>query len=965
VRASAKANLIVDVTALIRDSSIVAATTTTTAATTTTTTVATATTVVATTTTTTTVPGASDIGDVTSADLVAGTSFRPAISGNGRLVAFVGIGAVFVPSDAAADLARDGQGGLYVLDRNALKIRRYAKPTGGTGFTVIRNTPTMTSDGRFVAFNAIFTNNSEGLQVRVVNLATGVVTTVSNPAIGTASEDVADISDDGNLVVFKQLDVTCTDGVRTSAIVLHDIAAGTDRCIDTPTANLTAFNPNISGNGRYVVFNVANSTTSTYDIIRYDRTTGVAEPVSKNTNGTAITDATISSGSAVSGDGDRVVFSTIRPRVGPNSNVNQVFIRHITAARTYTFGATDTIKDPSGASIARNSPFVAFGAGDSRVIEDPYFPDGEIQAFWQNSCPQPDGTYGTAQRVLSSLGSGGRTIAPVLSDDAQTIAVDDSGAQRILIKDRTATPPTCNFGGTTTTTTTTVAPTTTIRPIASGVRLVSVPDGYALSGLVKGSVFIPPKGGLMIDRATPLTPVQLRKLVDPVPHSDEPNFNVPQPNGDVIAGPSSPTGSEVNPAGLTGFAVYLGGRKASVARRAFGVDRSYGEVLPNGQVFAPPLLSSLQDPRTYFDRVDAELAKLTVPSPLPVSVLPLWVDLRSPCHKDDNRPPVASTEVLAQDTVESLIPSWYPYLTPNPIIDPSPTAPGTTTSSTTVPSNTPRLPYSQLDGVGRTALLDLAYARGLSSGRRASLVAETIFGLPKTQAIYLDVEDVNKDVPAGLVTAAAPARAGFEAVPSIAVPALNRTSDCIPPAITFTLGYMAGLAQFGYRGALYTGGAFYQKLQTVNFFDALLIAGSVGITRQLKTPAGLWLANVPPSGYEQIQFTWPVGNFTPPRSRVYNDSTYTFAGWDLTNFGGQTGAVRFTDHSGNQFRFKQKLQRNGVDLGKENNLDCFAVLDPLFIGPPIDVRRRFVNDQPSTGNRSSYQCKTLLKGYGQ
>lgn len=202
-------------------------------------------------------------------------------------------------------------------------------------------------------------------------------------------------------------------------------------------------------------------------------------------------------------------------------------------------------------------------------------------------------------------------------------------------------------------------------------------------------------------------------------------------------------------------------------------------------------------------------------------------------------------------------------------------------------------------------------------------MARDLFRLPKTQAIYLDIEDINGSVQAGMVSSSKAAEGPFASVASISFPKLDRVSDCTPPALSFVLGYLSGTAEHGYRGALYTGRGFFDQIQNVDIADVLRIAnlGTNQAISLLRRPAGIWLANALPTTTTPNK-VYPGGLkvFTEKRTSIANTG-FPFA----FKIGNATLRESYVRASGNQFFFRDAeppAARRGVQIP---NLNCFVV----------------------------------------
>ncbi|HEX5651285.1 MAG TPA: choice-of-anchor D domain-containing protein [Steroidobacteraceae bacterium] len=219
----------------------------------------------------------------------------PSISGDGRFVVFYSYAAM-VPGDVNDDYD------VYLRDRQAGTTRRVSVAHDGTEPNDSSYEPTVSADGRYVAFTSTASNLlPDGVSGRsdvfVRDLQTGSMERASESSDGTAGGGFASaISADGRYVAFltsASLDATDTNGklhvyVRDRALDL------TERVTVSSTgrqANQHSFDPAISDDGRYVAFEsdasnlVPGDTNRSRDIFVRDRSTGGVERASLASSG--------------------------------------------------------------------------------------------------------------------------------------------------------------------------------------------------------------------------------------------------------------------------------------------------------------------------------------------------------------------------------------------------------------------------------------------------------------------------------------------------------------------------------------------------------------------------------------------------------------------------------------------------------------------------------------------------------
>ncbi len=217
--------------------------------------------------------------------------------------------------------------------------------TGGGSFL-----PAITPDGRYVAFEsfatdlvALDTNAAQDIFVRDRTGATTVRASVDSAGAqaGANSYDAA-ISSDGQVVVFQSVatDLVTGDSNTSADIFARDLAAGTTTRVSVDSAGSQAqggssFAPTVSADGRYVSFGtgadnlVANDTNGLIDIFVHDRTSGVTSRVSIDSAGAQLEVGGATNYPAISADGRFVAFRTDAANLvaGDTNGVADIF-RH-------------------------------------------------------------------------------------------------------------------------------------------------------------------------------------------------------------------------------------------------------------------------------------------------------------------------------------------------------------------------------------------------------------------------------------------------------------------------------------------------------------------------------------------------------------------------------------------------------------------------------------------------------------
>jgi Tol biopolymer transport system component len=262
-----------------------------------------------------------------------GSSYAPAISADGRYVAFV--------SDATnlvKDKDTNGAMNIFLHDTETGKTELVSTGKDGLGGNNDSHAPVISANGRYVAF----------------------------------------VSDATNLVKDKD-----TNGAMN--IFLHDTETGKTELVSTGKDGLggndDSHAPVISANGRYVAFasyatDLEGDTNAALNIFLYDAETGKTELVSTGVNGQ---EDDISVTPAISGDGRYVAFESYadNPMEGDTNDAIDIYLYNIeTKHTTWVSTGVDGLENRNSYSpaISDDGRYVAFAS----YADDP---NGTIDIF--------------------------------------------------------------------------------------------------------------------------------------------------------------------------------------------------------------------------------------------------------------------------------------------------------------------------------------------------------------------------------------------------------------------------------------------------------------------------------------------------------------------------------------------------------------------------------------------------------
>jgi Tol biopolymer transport system component len=322
-----------------------------------------------------------------------GDSLNPSISPDGRLVAF---------ESSATNLPGAGPDQqVYLRDRGTGETILISKTSSGDPATGGgSHNPSISVDGRFVAFDSYATNLPESIgptysQVYIHDRQTGATELVSKTTGGAKAEggfsDDASISGDGRFVLFeskaRNLPGALKDG--QDQIYLRDLQQGTLRLVSKTTDGLPADADSedsvISRDGRFLGFesqatNLPGGLGDADQVYVRDRVTNETILVSQNTAGSPA-DAN-SEDVTVSADGRFVGFesaATNLPGAGP---WRQVYLRDRETAETLLVSETNDGAPASGGrsedpSVSDDGLSVAFESKATNLGG----PRGRVRAF--------------------------------------------------------------------------------------------------------------------------------------------------------------------------------------------------------------------------------------------------------------------------------------------------------------------------------------------------------------------------------------------------------------------------------------------------------------------------------------------------------------------------------------------------------------------------------------------------------
>ena len=226
-------------------------------------------------------------------------STRPAISADGRYVAFESQATNLVPGDTT------GLGDVFVHDRDTGETKRVSIASDGTPGNGVSFTPSISDGGRYVAFGSAASNlvpsDSNGTDdVFVYDRETEETERVSVPSKGGQGDRVSYgpfINADGRYVAFESQATNLVPGDTNGwgDVFVYDRETRETELVslafDGAQGNDISFDPSISADGRHVAFwsfainLVPGDTNGKADVFVRDRQTQQTERVSLSSSG--------------------------------------------------------------------------------------------------------------------------------------------------------------------------------------------------------------------------------------------------------------------------------------------------------------------------------------------------------------------------------------------------------------------------------------------------------------------------------------------------------------------------------------------------------------------------------------------------------------------------------------------------------------------------------------------------------
>jgi hypothetical protein len=314
-------------------------------------------------------------------------SFNPAISADGRYVAFDSWASNLVAADANGGMwdvfLHDTQTGTTTL----VSVDSSSVQGNGSSYQTA-----ISGNGRYVAFTSSSDNLDPGdmdseHDIFVHDTQTGTTALVSVDSYGVKGNDysmVPSISYDGRYVAFYSAatNLVAGDSNDVTDIFVHDMQTGATTLVSVDSTgvqgNNTSLDPFIASDGRYIAYRssadnlVSGDTNLTGDIFVYDMQEKTTERVSISTGG----DEANSSANrpSISADGRYVVFDSWADNLvdGDTNEFTDVFVHDRQSGITKRISVNSSGEEGNGESlwarISADGTFMSFESDASNLV---------------------------------------------------------------------------------------------------------------------------------------------------------------------------------------------------------------------------------------------------------------------------------------------------------------------------------------------------------------------------------------------------------------------------------------------------------------------------------------------------------------------------------------------------------------------------------------------------------------------
>jgi Tol biopolymer transport system component len=365
-------------------------------------------------------------------------SLGPSISADGRFVAFYSEASNIVPGDT------NSNPDIFVRDTLTNTTTRVSVDSAGNQGNDGSYSPSISDDGRFVAFysdasNIVPGDTNSSPDIFVRDTLTNTTTLVSVDSAGNPGNFFSftpSISADGRFVAFESFasNIVLGDTNNTPDIFVRDSLTNTTTRVSFDSAgnqtNSSSIFPSISADGRFVAFEsfasniVPGDTNNIFDIFVRDTLTNTTTRVSVDSAGNQGNGG--SDNPSISADGRFVAFSSSAFNIVPDSYAKDIFVRD-TLTNTTTNVSVDSAGNPGegdNPSISADGRFVAFDSSSSNIVpgdtndyRDIFVVDTSSTPNVINGTPGNDNLTGTSGKDIINGSEGDDVLTGLRASD--------------------------------------------------------------------------------------------------------------------------------------------------------------------------------------------------------------------------------------------------------------------------------------------------------------------------------------------------------------------------------------------------------------------------------------------------------------------------------------------------------------------------------------------------------------------
>ena len=398
--------------------------------------------------------GATDVGTPVSPD-------EP-LSADGRYVTFSSTASNLVASDT------NGVGDVFLRDTQSGSTVRVSVGAGGAQANGRSLGPSISGDGRYVAFEStattlvsgdtnavsdVFVRDTVGGTTTRVSVATGGVQ-------GNRASDSAAISADGRIVAYRSAATNLVSGDTNgyTDIFVHDLQTSATTRVSLASGSAQGlfdhWMPAVSADGRYVAF-----TSNSVNLVPEDKNRQtdvfVRDRVAATTSRASVTSTggdpnAVSQRPSISADGRYVAFQSIATNLVPGDTnaVSDVFLRDRQAGTTRRVSTAASGAQGNAASqaamVSGDGRYVAFdsqasnlGGSDTNGTWDVYVHDRHLNRMARGSVATTTGAQGNNASTGAALSNDGRYLL-FRSSASNLVGGDTNGVVDAFVRNQGA-----------------------------------------------------------------------------------------------------------------------------------------------------------------------------------------------------------------------------------------------------------------------------------------------------------------------------------------------------------------------------------------------------------------------------------------------------------------------------------------------------------------------------------------------